>query len=148
VCEPDCLEPYRRVLPLAKLHAALCFVFKNIYVDDFSVLDLTEPNPWRTQLLIKAVDSFHSFKEWKAQSVQDGTEKLQKRKADYDPLRAEREDMETKLNMCAIEQAQRQEYKKEMDALCEETKRRFLLLKEEDSKLREKITSKEAMAEQ
>jgi ribosome-binding ATPase YchF (GTP1/OBG family) len=35
-----------------------------------------------------------------------------------------------------------------MDASCEETKRRFLLLKEEDGKLQEKITSKEAMAEQ
>jgi len=43
--------------------------------------------------------------------------------------------MKTKLNMCAIEQAQRQEYKKQTDASCEETKRRFLLLKEEDGKL-------------
>jgi len=51
--------------------------------------------------------------------------------------------MKTKLNMRATEQAQRQEYKKEMDTLCEETKRRFLLLKEEDGKLKEKITSKE-----
>lgn len=56
--------------------------------------------------------------------------------------------MKTKLNMCAIEQAQRQEYKKQTDASCEETKRRFLLLKEEDGKLWEKTTSKEAMAEQ
>jgi hypothetical protein len=60
------------------------------------------------------MDSFHSFADWKAQSVQDGIEKLQKRKADYDRLRAEREDMKTKLNMCAIERAQRQEYKKEV----------------------------------
>jgi hypothetical protein len=37
-------------------------------VDDFSVLDLTEPSPWRTQLLIKAMDSFHSFADWKAKS--------------------------------------------------------------------------------
>jgi hypothetical protein len=56
--------------------------------------------------------------------------------------------MKTKLNTCAIEQDQRQEYKKETDASCEETKRRFLLLKEEDGKLQEKITSKEAMADQ
>jgi ribosome-binding ATPase YchF (GTP1/OBG family) len=34
-----------------------------------------------------------------------------------------------------------------MDASCDETKRRFLLLKE-DGKSQEKITSKEAMAEQ
>ena len=56
--------------------------------------------------------------------------------------------MKTKLNTCAIERAPRQEYKKEMDASCEETKRRFLLLKEEDGKLQEKITSKKAMTEQ
>jgi len=94
------------------------------------------------------MDSFHSFAEGKPQSVQDGIEKLQKQKADYDQLQAEREDMKTILHSCAIEQAQRQEYKKEMDASCEETKRRYLLLKEEDGKLQEKITSKEAMAEQ
>lgn len=35
LCELDCLEAYRCVLPLAKLHAALYFVSKNIYVDDF-----------------------------------------------------------------------------------------------------------------
>jgi hypothetical protein len=57
-------------------------------MNDFSVLDLTEPSPRRTQLLIKAMDSFHSFADWKAQSVQDGTEKLQKQKADYDRLQA------------------------------------------------------------
>jgi len=51
---------------------------KNIYVYDFSVLDLTEPSPQRTQLLIKAMDSFHSFADWKAKSVQDGTGKLQR----------------------------------------------------------------------
>lgn len=68
----------------------------------------------RTQLLIKAMDSFHSFADWKAQSVQNGIEKLQKRKADYDRLQAEREDMKAKLNTCAIERAQRQEYKKEV----------------------------------
>ena len=56
--------------------------------------------------------------------------------------------MQTKLNTGAIERAQRQEYKKEMDALCEETKGGFLLLKEEDGKLQEKVTSKEAVAEQ
>jgi len=60
------------------------------------------------------MDSFHSFADWKAQGVQDGIEKLQKRKADYDRLRAEREDMKTKLNTCAIGRAQRQEYKKEV----------------------------------
>jgi hypothetical protein len=57
-------------------------------------------------------------------------------------------DMKIKQNMCAINRAQRQEYKKEMDAAYEETKRRFLLLKEKDGKLQEKITSKEAMADQ
>jgi len=65
-------------------------------------------------MLIKAMDSFHSFADWKAQSVQDGVEKLQKRKADYDRLRAEREDMKTKLNTCVTERVQRQEYKKEV----------------------------------
>jgi hypothetical protein len=74
-------------------------------------------------------------------------EKLQQ-KADNDQLQAERQDMKTKLNMHATEQAQRQEYKKEIDTSCEETKRRFLLLKEEDGKLKEKITSKEDIAEQ
>jgi hypothetical protein len=80
--------------------------------------------------------------------VQDGMEKLQQQKADNDQLLAERADMKTKLNTRAIEQAQRQQYKKEMDTSCEETKSRFLLLKEEDGKLKENITSKEAMAEQ
>jgi len=65
-------------------------------------------------MLIKAMDSFHSFADWKAQSVQDGIDKLQKRKADYDRLCAEREDLKTKLNTCAIKRAQRQEYKKEV----------------------------------
>jgi hypothetical protein len=60
------------------------------------------------------MDSFHSFADWKAQSVQDVIEKLQKRKADYDRVRAEREEMKTKLNTCAIERAQRQEHKKEV----------------------------------
>jgi len=62
-------------------------------MDDFSVLDLNESSPRRTQLLIEAMDSFHSFIDWEAQSVQDGIGKLQKQKSDYDPLRAEREDM-------------------------------------------------------
>lgn len=54
LCELDYPEAHRCVLPLAKLHAALCFVFKNIYVDDFSVLDLTEPSNtfWSSQILI------------------------------------------------------------------------------------------------
>jgi hypothetical protein len=60
------------------------------------------------------MDSFHSFADWKAQSVQDGIEKLQKRKADYDRLQAEREDMKMKLSTCATERAQRKEYKKEV----------------------------------
>jgi septal ring factor EnvC (AmiA/AmiB activator) len=34
-----------------------------------------------------------------------------------------------------------------MDASCEETKRRFIQLQEEDGKLQEKITSMEAKAE-
>jgi hypothetical protein len=32
------------VLLLAKLHAAVHYVFKNINVDEFSFLDLTEPS--------------------------------------------------------------------------------------------------------
>jgi hypothetical protein len=63
-----------------------------VCVDDISVLDLTEPGPRRTQHLIKAMDSFHSFADRKAQSVQDGIGKLQKRRGDYDQLQAERED--------------------------------------------------------
>jgi hypothetical protein len=35
-----------------------------------------------------------------------------------------------------------------LEASCEETKRRFLQLKEEEGKLEEKIASKEAVAEQ
>jgi hypothetical protein len=44
LCELAYPEAYRCVLPPAKLHAALCFVFKKIYVDDFSILDLIEPS--------------------------------------------------------------------------------------------------------
>ena len=44
LCELDYLEGYRCVLPLANIHGTLCCVFKNVYVDDFSVLDLTEPS--------------------------------------------------------------------------------------------------------
>jgi hypothetical protein len=42
--ELDYPEAYRSVVPLANLHGALCYVFKNVYVDDFSVLDLIEPS--------------------------------------------------------------------------------------------------------
>jgi hypothetical protein len=41
------------------------------------------------------LDSFYSFADWKAQSVQDGMEKLQQQKADNDQLQAEGEDMKT-----------------------------------------------------
>jgi hypothetical protein len=60
------------------------------------------------------MDSFHVFADWKAHGVRDGIEKLQKRKADYDQLQVERDNFKTKLNTCAIERAQRQEYKKEV----------------------------------
>jgi hypothetical protein len=60
------------------------------------------------------MDSFHSFADWKAQSAQDVIEKLQKQKANHDQLQAERDNLKTKLNTCAIERAQRHEYKKEV----------------------------------
>jgi hypothetical protein len=60
------------------------------------------------------MDAFHTFADWKAQSVQDGIEKLQNRVADYDQLRAQAEEMKAKINVCASEQAQREVDKKEV----------------------------------
>lgn len=42
--ELEYVDAYRCAIPLANLHGALCCLFKDIYVDDFSVLDLTEPS--------------------------------------------------------------------------------------------------------
>jgi hypothetical protein len=50
--ELDYLDAYRYILPLAYLHGVLCCIFEHIYVDDFSILDLTEPsNAFGTLLL-------------------------------------------------------------------------------------------------
>jgi len=59
--------------------------------------------------------------------VQDGIEKLQKRKADFDRLRAEREDLKAELNACAIKRVQRQEYKKEVGSCMHLLPSKFIL---------------------
>lgn len=70
--------------------------------------------PRRTQFLMKAMDGFHTYADWKAQSVQDSIVKLHQHKADYDQLRAQCEELKGQLNKRASERAQREMRKKEV----------------------------------
>jgi hypothetical protein len=42
--ELDCPDAYRHVQPLTNVYFAVSYVFKHIYVDDFSVMDVMEPS--------------------------------------------------------------------------------------------------------
>jgi hypothetical protein len=49
--ELDYPDAYRHALPVTNLHGALSYVFEHIYVDVFSILDVTEPSKIFTALL-------------------------------------------------------------------------------------------------
>jgi hypothetical protein len=77
------------------------------------------------------LDAFHTFADWKAQSVQDGVEKLQKRMTEYYQLRAQTEELKAKLNVCASEQAQREVAKKEVGTCIQLLPSKFKLNEQE-----------------
>jgi hypothetical protein len=60
------------------------------------------------------MDAFHIYADWKAHSVQDNIVKLHQRKAEYDQLRAQHEELKGQLNKRASERAQREMQKKEV----------------------------------
>jgi hypothetical protein len=60
------------------------------------------------------VDIFHTYADWKAQSVQDNIVKLHQCKAEYDQLQAQCEELKGQLNKRASERAQREMRKKEV----------------------------------
>jgi hypothetical protein len=62
------------------------------------------------------MDGFHTFADWKAQSIQNNIAKLLQQKAEYDQLRAQCEGLKGEINIRASERAQRDVLKKEVSA--------------------------------
>ncbi|KDR07720.1 kinetochore protein Nuf2-like [Zootermopsis nevadensis] len=144
VQELDYSDAYRPPLPLLNLYFALSYIYKHIFVDNFSIMDITEPTPQRTLYLMNAMDAFHTFADWKAQNVENISAELLQRKAECDELRAQCEELKKELNMTASERAQREMRKKELFAADEETRNEILQLKKEDAEIQEDMALSEA----
>jgi len=130
--------------PLRNLYFVLSSVFGQIFVDDFSITDLTEPSPLRTMVLISALNGFHTYADWKASAVDKNIVILLQRKAENDQLRAEYKELKRELNVRASERAQREVHKKELIAIIEEGTNKLLQLKKEDSEIQQEIALSEA----
>ncbi|XP_069669133.1 kinetochore protein Nuf2-like [Periplaneta americana] len=126
-------DSFSHILPITNLFFALNIIFKTIFVDDFSFTDLTDPKPNHTQVLISAMDNFHTFADWKALTIQEHVKEHMDRKDKYEQLRAQREALQEQLNQRAARKVQRPLRMCEVNEKIKNLRQRFQQVEQENN---------------
>ncbi|KAJ4448889.1 hypothetical protein ANN_00280 [Periplaneta americana] len=89
--------------------------------------------PNHTQVLISAMDNFHTFADWKALTIQEHVKEHMDRKDKYEQLRAQREALQEQLNQRAARKVQRPLRMCEVNEKIKNLRQRFQQVEQENN---------------